>query len=131
LWLVRAGKFSATERLLRVVLPVSVVLALGSSFMLFYNWRVTGDPLLMPYKLNQKVYGTPTPFYFQPPLEEPPAAKEFKDLEDNFKWQRERYETRWPLSVLASVTVEKLNTLWTYYFRPAMTLPLLFLPLIW
>jgi hypothetical protein len=99
--------------------------------MLYYNWRVTGNALLMPYKHNQKLYGTPTPFYFEHPLAEPESLSHYKDLRDNFLWQRENYLTRWPLSRLASATGGKLNALWDFYFQPAMTLPLLFLPLIW
>jgi hypothetical protein len=131
IWLIRDKTIPIADRLRRVVLPISAVLAMGAGFTLYYNWRVTGNALEMPYKHNQKIYGTPTPFYFQPPLPEPPAVGAFKDLRDNFLWQRENYLTRWPLSDLATATRAKLNTLWDFYFQPAMTVPLLFLPLIW
>ena len=130
-WLFRAKAIPASARLQHVVLPICAVIGIGFAFMLYYNWRVTGDALLMPYKLNQKLYGTPTPFYFEPPLAEPPAVSEYKDLRDNFLWQRQAYLTRWPLSRLASVTGDKLSTLWEFYFAPALTLPLLCLPLVW
>jgi hypothetical protein len=130
-WLLRAKAIPVSQRFRQVALPISAVLAIGFAFMLYYNWRVTGNALLMPYQLNQKLYGTPTPFYFQPPLAEPPAVSQYKDLRDNFLWQRGAYLTRWPLSRLAGVTGEKLDALWKFYFAPAMTLPLLCLPLIW
>jgi protein O-mannosyl-transferase len=130
-WLFREKTIPAAQRFRQVVLPICAVVAVGFAFMLYYNWRVTGDALLMPYKLNQKLYGTPTPFYFQPPLAEPPGLRQYKDLRDNFLWQRNAYMTRWPLSRLAGVTGDKLNTLWEFYFAPALTLPLLCLPLIW
>jgi tetratricopeptide (TPR) repeat protein len=130
-WLLRTRSFSPAERLKRVALPVVAVLAVGGAFMLYYNWRVTGSALVMPYMHNQKLYGTPTPFYFQAPLQEPPGLARYKDLRDNFLWQRQNYETKSPFSRYAEVTGEKLADLWEFFFQPMFTVPLLFLPLVW
>jgi hypothetical protein len=51
----------------RIVLPCLLLLGLAASGMLYYNWRGTGRPLLMPYKLNQDTYHISRPFLFQKP----------------------------------------------------------------
>jgi tetratricopeptide (TPR) repeat protein len=130
-WLFRARTGSLADRFRLVVLPASAVLAVGISFMLYYNWRVTGHALLMPYQWNQKLYGTPTPFYFQRPISEPPGLARYKDLRDNFLWQKENYNARLPLSNLAAITGEKLASVWDFFVQPALTIPLLFVPFIW
>lgn len=42
----------------RVVLPTSTVLLAAALGMAYYNYRVTGDPLLMPYQTWHKTYRT-------------------------------------------------------------------------
>lgn len=39
----------------RVVLPLALVLSMCAAFMLYYNWRVTGDPLLLPHALGDRL----------------------------------------------------------------------------
>lgn len=42
----------------RIIIPISVVLALAAIFMGYYNWRGTGRPLLFPYTVNSRTYIT-------------------------------------------------------------------------
>jgi hypothetical protein len=55
-WLI--GKRSPALRVTvpRVIVPLAAVLVLTAGFIGYYNWRVTGDPLLPPFVLNQRVY---------------------------------------------------------------------------
>ncbi|HEY6307795.1 MAG TPA: hypothetical protein VI488_15190 [Candidatus Angelobacter sp.] len=65
----------ATERgevVARVVVPMAGVLILFGAFIGFYNWRVTGDPFLLPYTVNDRTYLTVPKFQWQkmgPPLQ--------------------------------------------------------------
>ncbi len=56
----------------RIVAPLASVLLLVGSGMLYYNYRVTGDPLTMPYLAYQRAYMPTALFIFQsaspPPL---------------------------------------------------------------
>ena len=56
--------WSATAK---AVLPAIALLALGAGWMLYYNWRGTGNPLLMPYIVNLNAYHLSKPFFFQKP----------------------------------------------------------------
>jgi hypothetical protein len=55
----------------RVALPIGVVSLAAASWMLFYFWRVTGDPLLMPYVLNARTYNFRRMFLWQHDRPEP------------------------------------------------------------
>jgi hypothetical protein len=59
---------SATwETTARAVLPALGLLAVGAAWMLYYNWRGTGNPLVMPYQLNFQTYHFVKPFPFMKP----------------------------------------------------------------
>jgi len=51
----------------KAVLPAMALLAVGAAGMLFYNYRGTGNPLLMPYQVNFETYHVSKPFLFQKP----------------------------------------------------------------
>ena len=55
-WLVRRGGPSWRVTIPRIVLPIIVCLLATGAFMAYYNWRVTGNPLLPPFVLNQQMY---------------------------------------------------------------------------
>lgn len=63
---IRSGRttWGATAK---IVFPAVVLLALGAAWMAYYNWRGTGNPLLMPYQVNYQTYHISKPFLFQKP----------------------------------------------------------------
>jgi hypothetical protein len=54
--LFRNGKPGVRAALLRVAFPIASVLVLTGGLIGYYNWRVTGNPMLMPYIVNDRVY---------------------------------------------------------------------------
>ncbi|MGH7711643.1 MAG: hypothetical protein ACREOG_10175, partial [Gemmatimonadaceae bacterium] len=65
-WLARSRETPPRMRLTRVVLPVAVVLGGLAAAMGYYNWRVTGSAVRMPYAAYQETYGTTPLFIWQP-----------------------------------------------------------------
>src|SRR6267143_3911026 len=59
-WL--AGKIKSPMplrvRVGQVLLPLVAMLLLTAAFMGYYNWRLTGNPLLLPHVLNTRTYHT-------------------------------------------------------------------------
>lgn len=53
------------RRIAVTLLPAFVALFLAAGFLLYYNWRTTSHPLLMPYVLNLREYHISQPFVFQ------------------------------------------------------------------
>lgn len=47
--------------------PGIALLLMGCGFLLYYNWRTTLHPFLMPYMLNLREYHISNPFLFQKP----------------------------------------------------------------
>jgi hypothetical protein len=60
-WLFRGRRLPGREAFPRVVIPILAVMLVCGMFMAYYNWRGTGNPLLLPYALNDKTYQTGTP----------------------------------------------------------------------
>jgi hypothetical protein len=58
----------------RVALPAAAILGCGLAAMLYYNYRVTGHALLMPYALHQAQYGA-SPIFWMMPLGRPPVYR--------------------------------------------------------
>src|SRR5215472_4690058 len=59
-WLAGKTKSKATpqRRVISVLTPLAVVLLMTMAFMGYYNRRLTGNPLLSPYVLNERTYAT-------------------------------------------------------------------------
>lgn len=54
--LFRNGNLGVRTALLRVAFPIASVLVLTGGLIGYYNWRVTGNPMLMPYTVNDQAY---------------------------------------------------------------------------
>ena len=54
-----------------IVLPIVGVLAVTAGAMAYYNWRVTGDALRMPYQIHQATYAVSPIFLWLQPWPEP------------------------------------------------------------
>lgn len=117
------------KRNFRVLALLAVAAAVIGSGTLYYNWRVTGDALLWPYQLNQRIYGTPQNLRWSAPVRQAARTNAEKDIRENYEWQLGLFQAQSTAKGLAAALPEKAATLWNFYFQPVFTLPLLFLPL--
>jgi hypothetical protein len=53
------------------IISAAVILAMGFAWMAYFNWRVTGKPLLMPYALHEQQYAAAPVLVFQKPVPMP------------------------------------------------------------
>lgn len=105
--------FAARVRI--VLLPLSVVLALTLGFIGYYNWRLTGDALLMPHVLNTRTYQTMPLFLWQ--HAKPERTYHNQQFEDFYNgWEREDYHTTW--KDVFGVSAEKTARLGVEMFWP-------------
>ena len=95
---------------------------------LYYNYRVTGDPWLLPYQLHQKIYGVPQGFRGQPAILTAARLAVHKDLQDNFRWQLGLFQMQSTWKGLLGALGWKMAVFQEFYFRPILILPLLFVP---
>ena len=119
IWFVRwlAGKTKPKQtrsvRLLRGFVPAACVLTLCAAFMGYYNWRLTGNPLLLPHTLNTRTYHTTGLFLWD--HKKPEMHYRNQQFEDFYNgWERDNYDNGW--AYVARVSEEKLVRCGLTYF---------------
>jgi len=119
LWLRRQEGIRVREIVLPLAASILVILVgLG-----YYNWRVTGNALLFPPALQQKVYGMPQSFWWQRPILSAPRASHYKEIADTFRWQLKTYRT----GLTWEVAGKRLLLFWRFFLQPVLSIPLLVL----
>lgn len=110
----------------RVLAPFVAVFLCGAAVLACYNWRVTGNPAEPPYLTYQKMYGTPQPYWWQPPL----IVTDFRYpmIRDNYLNQLRLYEERHSLAAMLKSEQQRLSNFWRFFVGPFFTPALLFLP---
>jgi hypothetical protein len=104
----------------RCVVPLALVLGPTVLWMGYYHWRVTEDPLKMPYQAHEDRYGMVPVFVFQPLKPEPPYRHDVQRLthavasRDHFL----RYRT-W--DGLAAMSIYKAQMLWKFFIDLLLT----------
>ncbi|HEY6337410.1 MAG TPA: hypothetical protein VIW68_02850 [Candidatus Sulfotelmatobacter sp.] len=129
LWIVRQKKIATGMVIGRVVLPLILILGVAGAAMGFYFWRVTGNPLVMPYQVDRQSYAMAPYFIWQHARAEPlyrhPVMRNFYQ-----GWEYHDYlSALTPLGFLRRA-LYKTYVLWAFYAGPALTIPLLAFPCI-
>jgi hypothetical protein len=126
-WLIGKTKSRAAvgARIRIVLLPLSAVLVLTLAFIGYYNWRLTGNALLMPHVLNTRTYHS-TPLFLWEHLK-PELTYHNQQFEDFYNgWEREDYQTTWKDA--RDVTAEKLARMGVEFLWPGVLFLLPALP---
>jgi len=110
-----------------VVFPTAVVLVLLAIFLAHYNERVSGNALLMPYKLNQQTYAVVPLFIWQPLRSDTPVYGNPEMRNYYLGWEVSEYRNTIALG-FARMTWIKFERYWWFYFGPILTVPLVVLP---
>src|SRR6266446_9679241 len=114
-WLI--GKTKSRQplrlRLQNVLAPLVLVLVLTAAFMGYYNWRLTGNPLLLPHVLNTRMSHTTGLFLWD--YKKPEMRYRNQQFEDFYNgWERENYDNTW--ADVVRVSEEKLIRCGLTYF---------------
>jgi hypothetical protein len=91
-WFIGRIKSKATlsDRLMKVIVPVIAVLIVTAACMGYYNWRLIGSPLLMPYAVNSRMYTSAGLFLWDGPKPQKHYRnQQFEDFYVGF--ERENY----------------------------------------
>ena len=129
-WLARTRKVSWSVRLTKVAAPLGAVLVCFAAFTAYYNWRVSGNPLELPYQLYQKLYGVPQTFYWQAAL--PPGnSGKLPELEAMYQWQLRHHDMVRSFAGAIHATALKLQTLLEFYVQPVWSVALVALLWLW
>jgi hypothetical protein len=110
-WMVGKRGPTAQVSLTRIVLPLFLVLALTGGAMGFYNWRVTGEVLRMPYQVHEVTYAVAPAFLWQHPRPEP--IYRHKVLQERHAIDLDSY--REARSALLKNMGWRVKSLWMFY----------------
>ena len=125
LWLARLNRSTLLAALGRVVAPILCVLVTAAGLLAYYNNRVTGDPLRLPYVVNQQTYGWPLTLPWFPVQ---PHAHSNKAMHDYYLWEVEEHAKTTDISRHIFLNAADAVQLWTFFVGPALTVFLIFLP---
>lgn len=123
LWWTIKRKQPIRSMLRHVVAPLALVVGIGGAAMAYYNWRVFGKPLTLPYVVNRETYSVAPSFPWQKKREMPHynhlVMQKFYTEIEMAGFQR----SPTVLNFLRLVRL-KLFTVWVFFVGPALTLPL-------
>ena len=123
-WVVRKKNPERLACAKHLLLPLASILFCVAGFVAYYNWRVTGNPVVFPHFIEGRLIRTAVFLWQhdQPPI--PYANPQFDDFYHNF--MPSLYQSSWPA---AEGQLEwKLTDLWQFFLGPALTIPFLALP---
>jgi hypothetical protein len=124
-WLLRRHGPPWRAKTSNVIVPLAATLACVAAFTLYYNWRITGDALLLPHALDDRIHLTVSNFIFAQPTA--PAQYLNHEFEIYYNhWQRNQYNHTW--DAFRNISLRK-ETLFQHFFLGAgLTLPFVTLP---
>jgi hypothetical protein len=130
-WMLGKKGPAAQVSITRIGLPVVTILALTAGAMGFYNWRVTGAALRLPYLVHEATYGMAPFFLWQQPRPEPMYRHEI--VRNHHVRARVHYMQQQSVWGLAKASLQKAKDLWKFYqgsYRAwlVLTVPLVLLP---
>lgn len=110
---------------LQIAAPAGLILCAGLAFTGYYNWRVTGSAVRMPYVVNRDTYGWPENLGFLPAKE---VTFRHRVLQDMYRKEIAHHGiySSWQ-SFVTSLNIRAFEN-WSFFCGPVLTIPLLLLP---
>lgn len=127
IWLLRANHVSPIRKGTRIVVPAAVVVLPALAFVGYYNFRVTGSALRMPYTVHERAYSDAVSFLFQTP---PPAhAYRHRALFLFYRgWEYVKYKQAISWPALKTWHFNRARDLWGFFVGPLFSLLVLAIP---
>ena len=112
----------------RVVAPLAVLVAGTLAFQAYYNWRLVGSPLTMPYAVNQRAYVV-VPLFLWQRFQTPPVYHNAMMRNFYQGWAIQEYQRTIGVGFLGMTGI-KLYRYLRFYFAPFLLLPLAWFPCV-
>jgi hypothetical protein len=108
----------------RIAVPVLVCLAITGGFMAYYDWRVYGDPLTLPYQVNRATYAVAPVFVWQTPHPEP-VYRHAVMRAFYTGWEMQVFQKARSLPGFLAAAATKVGMMIHFYWGGLLLLPLL------
>ena len=105
-----------------LLIPAAAVLGCGIVLTGYYNWRVTGSPLRMPYQVNRDTYGWPENLAFLPPKHVKLRHPSLQAMYVKEVRNRQVYSS--PRAAIDDLGT-RLYDNWSFFVGPILTVPLI------
>lgn len=105
----------------RIVTSLSLLIAAAAPAMLYYNWRVSGSPLLLPYVADQEQYAI-VPLFLSQKLKPEPKYRS-ASLRRVYEADLRLYEKGRSAAGIPEM-LRKIKDFWLFYFGPLLTIPI-------
>jgi hypothetical protein len=118
------------SRWLRVGLPIGAIAVITAAGIGYYNWRITGDPLLLPQTLNRNTYAVAPYFIWE--SERPQPAYNHETMREFYTLWEVRYQKADEQDTLdgwLESARERFPGLWGFFIGNALSVAILLLPL--
>lgn len=113
----------------RVILPLALIMMPTLACMAYYNWRVFGNAFTLPYQVNRAAYAVVGVFIWQAPRAAP--IYRHQAMADFYNGlERKAFEETRTAAGFAARCLAKLTAAWQFHLGPALTLPILILPVV-
>jgi hypothetical protein len=127
-WLARERRASLGRKLLRIVTPIALLLCVTAAGMGYYNYRVTGSAVHMPYEVNRETYWTAPYLPWEKVRPEPHYR--YAVMQKYYDWHLHDYEENKTLAGFFDHALGKLGMWWRFYIGGVFAIPLMVLPWI-
>jgi len=109
-----------------LIAPV-VLMLIAAGWMAYYNQRVFGSALTLPYQTNRMTYASAPVFLWESPRPAPEYRS--KEMHDFYQiWEMHDFRLARTLHGFIDKTVQKLATAVLFFFGVALLIPLLMMP---
>ncbi len=122
---VREMNFRGWRPALPAIATAALVLSLGGAGLLYYNWRVTGNPLVLGYTLSMQRYGLAV-FPWQSTIATNPPLNH--NLKEFYESQHELFRTYQTIAGFLALRLFAFGKFWAFFLGPMLTLPFLGIP---
>lgn len=111
-----------------ICVPAAALILAAVGALLVYCKAVTGDALRTPYAANQAAYGWPLGL---PWFHARDVRLRHVELQRYYDYERERHDANSTVIGELKNSTIKAQTLWRFYFGPALSIPLVMLGAVW
>jgi hypothetical protein len=123
-WALRQNTTARRSAMGRIVLPFVAILACAAGFIAYYNWRVTGSPIVFPHFIEMREITTAI-FLWQ--HDKPPIAYANPQFDHFYhNWLPSLYQISW--AAAKGQWWDKATDFWEFFLGPALSIPFLALP---
>jgi hypothetical protein len=124
MWMARHRRRGGVRLVLRAVIPLAVVLLVTVAGMGYYNWRVFGNSLTLPYQINQATYAVTPILLWQSP--QPELVYRHAVMRKFYvSWWWPFYENARTMPGFCKLAFSKCKTVLTFFLGFLLLIPLI------